>query len=337
MESQDITRIKELLSQPRQIIITTHRNPDGDAMGSSLGLFHYLVQKGHNVTVVIPNEFPAFLKWLPGSESVMDYSVNVDKTVALVKEAEIIFCLDFNVLHRIEDLGKEVGEAKAFKITIDHHPQPEFFADITFSDVKASSTCEMIVEFIHSSGDEINGSSANCLYTGIMTDTGSFRYPSTTSKTHQRTADLINAGANNGRIHDLVYDNNSISRLKLLGYCLSEKMQIIEGYQTAVISLSQEELNRFNHQKGDSEGIVNYPLSIKGIRFSAFMVERDGEIKISFRSKGGFSVNEFSRKNFSGGGHFNAAGGSSKLSLEETVSKFIGTLAYYKDELNKEE
>lgn len=337
MKTEEIARLKELLATPKQIVITTHRNPDGDAMGSSLGLYHFLLQQNHKVTVVIPNEFPEFLKWLPGSETVVDYSLNKEKAVAAVKDAEVIFCLDFNVLHRIEDLGVEVGAAKAFKITIDHHPQPEFFADITYSDVTASSTCEMITRYTEMMGGGINKSSATCLYTGIMTDTGSFRFRSTTDKTHLATASLIAAGADNGKIHDYVYDNNSLDRLKLVGYCLSEKMHVIDGFNTAYISLNKEELKKYNHKKGDSEGIVNYPLSIKGVKMAAIFIEREDEIKISFRSKGSFSVNDLSRQHFNGGGHVNAAGGSSKLSLEETVSKFIGTLAYYKDELNKAE
>jgi phosphoesterase RecJ-like protein len=232
-------------------------------------------------------------------------------------------------------LGAEVAKSKAFKMIIDHHLQPEDFADYMLHSIQACSTCELIYDFIHLMGDKkfLTKEIANCLYTGIMTDTGSFRYPSTTAKTHRIIAELITAGAENAVIHDLIYDNNSEGRLKLLGYCLAEKLTVVKELQTAYFALGQHDLKQFDYQKGDTEGVVNYALSIKDVRFSAFFVERDGIIKISFRSKGKFDVNLFARNHFSGGGHANAAGGMSALSLPATIAKFVALLPEYKKQL----
>ncbi|MEO6904507.1 MAG: bifunctional oligoribonuclease/PAP phosphatase NrnA [Bacteroidia bacterium] len=335
MNSKQIKEIKALLEKPKKIVIVTHWSPDGDAMGSSLGLYNYLIQKKHTVTVITPNDYPPFLFWLPGNKKVIDFSLKTKVAKIAVSKADIIFCLDFNSLKRIDILGIEVAKAKAVKLIIDHHQQPDDFANYLLHDVKVSSTCELVYDFMDLMGDQklLNKNIATCLYTGIMTDTGSFRYPSTTAKTHQLVAQLINAGAENGEIHDKIYDNNKENRLRLLGYCLAEKLTVLSEYQTAFFSLRADELTRYNYTKGDTEGIVNYALSISGIRFAAFFVERDNEIKISFRSKGDFDVNLFARKNFSGGGHANAAGGKSELILDETVNKFVLLLSEYKKQL----
>lgn len=335
MTSAEIKKVKALLSKPKNIVIVTHWSPDGDAMGSSLGLYNYLLQKKHNVQVITPNDYPSFLNWLPGNKKVIDFSVNGKAALAKIKKAEFIFCLDFNSLKRIDLLGEEVAVSDAPKMIIDHHLQPEDFADFLLHTTHASSTCELIYDFIELMGDKkkLTKEVADCLYTGIMTDTGSFRYPSTTAKTHRVVAELIQAGARNGDIHRLVYDNNTQSRLKLLGYCLGEKLNVIEEYSAAYFSLDQQDLDKFNYKKGDTEGIVNYPLSIKTVQFSAFFVERDGIIKISFRSKGKFDVNKFARNHFNGGGHANAAGGMSNLSLKETIAKFVDVLPAYKKQL----
>ena len=335
MTPTEVKKVKTLLSKPRNIVIVTHWSPDGDAMGSSLGLYNYLIQKKHKVQVITPNDYPVFLAWLPGNKKVIDFSAHPEKAASKVAKADFIFCLDFNSLKRIDLLGNEVANSKAVKMIIDHHLQPDDFADYLLHSIQACSTCELIYDFIYLMGDRsvLTKDVANCLYTGIMTDTGSFRYPSTTAKTHRIVSELIAAGAENANIHDLVYDNNSEARLKLLGYCLAEKLTVLEESETAYFALSQEDLQKFNYKKGDTEGVVNYALSMKHVRFSAFFVERDGIIKISFRSKGKFDVNQFARKHFNGGGHANAAGGMSALSLPETIEKFRSILPEYKKQL----
>ncbi len=336
MNSSQVKEVKSLLNKPQNIVIITHWSPDGDAMGSSLGLYNYLIQKKHKVTVVTPNDYPYFLFWLPGNKKVIDYSLKATLAKKAVAKAAVIFCLDFNSLKRIDTLGNEVAKSKAVKLMIDHHLQPEDFADYTLHSIEACSTCELIYDFIELMGDKklLNKAIANCLYTGIMTDTGSFRFPSTTSKTHRIIAELIDAGADNAEVHNRVYDCNTEDKIKLLGFCLGEKLTVIQEYNSAFFSLRADELKRFNYKKGDTEGIVNYALSIKGIRFAAFFVERDGEIKTSFRSKGSFNVNLFARKHFNGGGHANAAGGMTDLTLDETVIKFVSLLPDYKKQLN---
>lgn len=328
MKANKVTEIRSFLSKPKQVVIVTHWSPDGDAMGSSLGLYNYLIQKKHKVTVITPNDYPSFLFWLPGNDKVINFSSTPKPAKTAVAKADIIFCLDFNSLKRIDALGDEVGKSKALKCIIDHHLQPDDFADFMLHDIKACSTCELVYDFIDLMGDKklINQKIANCLYTGIMTDTGSFRFPSTTAKTHRIVAELIEAGTENSEIHNRIYDGNTEDKLKLLGYCLAEKLTVFKEHGTAFFSLSTDELKRFNYKKGDTEGVVNYALSIEGIYFAAFFVERDGEIKTSFRSKGDFNVNLFARKYFNGGGHANAAGGMSELSLDETIIKFVSLL-----------
>jgi phosphoesterase RecJ-like protein len=335
-KSKDLEKLKSLISEPRQIVILSHKNPDGDAIGSALGLYHYLVQLKHKVTVIVPDAFPDFLSWMPESSKILFYEEAQKKCINKINDAELIFCVDFNSLNRVGDMDEPVRLSKVTKILIDHHPQPEKFADLVNSDIKASSTAQLIFETIVQLGDKkkINKKVANCLYTGIMTDTGSFRFPSTKAETLRIAAELIDAGAENSTIHDKVYEQNSESRMRLLGYCLNEKLKIFEEFNTAYIALSKDELQHFNYQKGDTEGVVNYALSIKGIKFAAIFKEMDDHIRISFRSKGKFSVNDFSRKHFNGGGHINAAGGSSDLSLDETISKFVSLLPAYRKELS---
>jgi phosphoesterase RecJ-like protein len=337
VNTTQVKEVKALLNEPKKIVIITHWSPDGDAMGSSLGLYNYLIQKKHKVTVITPNDYPSFLFWLPGNKHVINNSLKPALGRKAVAKADIIFCLDFNSLKRIDTLGDEVSKAKkAVKFIIDHHLQPEDFADYMLHSIEACSTCELVYDLIELMEDKklLNKAIANCLYTGIMTDTGSFRFPSTTSKTHRIIAGLIDAGANNAEIHDRVYDGNSEEKIKLLGYCLAEKLTVLQEYSTAFFSLRDDELKRFDYKKGDTEGVVNYALSIAGIRFAAFFVERDGEVKTSFRSKGSFNVNLFARKHFNGGGHANAAGGSADLTLDETVIKFVSLLPDYKKKLN---
>lgn len=330
------TELKAFLTTPKNIVIVGHRNPDGDAMGSTLALKFYLEKKGHNCTVVVPNEYPDFLHWLPGSDSTYRFDWQNNQSQKAIQNSDIIFLLDFNALHRVgSDMQKTLENYKNDFAMIDHHQQPD---DVTYmySDTSICSTCQMVYQFIEMNNDLelIDADIATCLYTGIMTDTGSFRFRSTTSATHRIIADLIDKGAENDRIHNNVYDANSYNRLLLLGQALSN-LQILPSYKTAYITLTSEEKKRFDFQKGDTEGVVNYALSLKGIIFAAIFIEDSDQeiIKISFRSKGIFSVNQFARNHFSGGGHDNAAGGKSDLDMAETVTKFTSLLPQYKSEL----
>lgn len=329
MKNIDIQNIKTLLATPKKIVIIPHRNPDGDAMGSTLGLYHFLLKLKHEVIVISPNEFPEFLKWLPSSKTVKIYEDNKAETTKILQEAELLFTLDFNALHRVGQMENILKELTAPYIMIDHHQKPDDYATFTYSDTQFGSTCEMVYNFIELLGqsDFIDKTIATCIYTGILTDSGSFRFPKTTSKTHRIVASLIDLGVENTLIPNLLFENNSFNRLQLLGRAL-QNMRLMPNLGTSYITLSQTELDSFEHAKGDTEGFVNYGLSIKGIIFTAIFIENkeDKIIKISFRSKGDFDVNQFARDHFNGGGHINAAGGKSELSLEETIIKFEGLI-----------
>ena len=337
MTHSEIEEIKELIASRKSIVIVTHKNPDGDAMGSSLGLYNYLVRKNHKVNVITPNGCPLFLQWLPGDDKVIEFSESAGRAEALIKKADVIFCLDFNALRRIGDLGALVKKSKAVKILIDHHLQPEKFADYMMCDKKSCSTAQLVFDFIAVLGDKrlINRKAANCLYVGIMTDSLNFKISTTSAHTHRVAAELIDAGAQNNLAYSNVYDTNSEDRLRLLGHCLGKEMKVLNEYNASFIALSKSDLKKFNFRKGDTEGFVNYPLSIEGIKFSALFMEMKDEIKISFRSKGNFDVNKFARKHFRGGGHANAAGGEAQGSLDDAVLKFVNLLAEYKEELLK--
>ena len=337
MTESDILNIKTLLSTPKKIVVVPHKNPDGDALGATLALYHYLKKYHHEATVIAPNEYPEFLKWLPGNETVVVYDNEKAQGAALIEAADIIFTLDFNALDRAGDMAGDLAESSAIKIMIDHHQQPDDYATYMYSDVTISSTCEMVFNVLEKLGDTalIDKTIATCLYTGILTDTGSFRFPATTSTTHRVAAFLIDAGAVHWQIHNSIFDTNSYNRMQLLGKALSN-LNVLTDYRTAYITLSQEELNAFSFKKGDTEGFVNYALSLKNIVFAVIFIEDQANamVKISFRSKGTFSVNEFARAYFNGGGHTNAAGGRSELSLTDTVEKFIAILPQYSKALN---
>lgn len=325
MRKDSFSKFKSLIKSSGNIVIVTHWSPDGDAMGSSLALYNYLLKIKKKATVIVPNEYPEFLDWLPGNNKVINFQKDEIKAVKIIDKADAIFTLDFNTLTRLEKLGEIVGAAKATKVLVDHHQQPDKYAKLVFHDVKACSTCELIYDLIIGLGGKnlIDKKIASCLYCGVMTDTGSFRFPSVTANVHRVVAGLIEKGAKPSEIHNAVYDTYSYSRMKLLGHALTEKMVVIPHKNAAYITLTNDELTRYNFQKGDTEGLVNYPFSIKGIKFSALFVEMDGKVKISFRSKGKFDVNLFARTYFSGGGHINAAGGKSNSDLTDTVSKFL--------------
>ena len=338
MNKNDIQKVSNLLSDPKNIVIVSHKNPDGDAIGSSLGLYHFLNKLSHNVKVIMPNDYPKFLKWMPDQNTIIDFENNEKQAKRIIKEAEIIFTLDFNDLERVGNMTNTLKDSNAIKIMIDHHQQPEDYADFMYSDVTINSTCQMVYHFIHmlEKSHLIDKTIGTCLYTGIMTDTGSFRFSSTTSTTHKVVSDLIDKGVENSIIHNNVYDTNSFDRLQLLGQAL-KNLKVIPELSTAYITISQKELIQHNFKKGDTEGFVNYALSLKDIIFGVIFIENshEGIIKISLRSKGDFSVNEFARAHFNGGGHTNAAGGRSNLSLTKTVEKFISILPQYKKDLKK--
>jgi len=336
MNLEEIKAVKELLAEPQQIVIIPHKNPDGDAIGSTLGLWHYLKNRGLTAAVVAPNDYPKFLKWMPGNDEILNFEHHNSQAKTKLTEATLIFTLDFNHLGRTGQMGSLLEKLDATFVMIDHHQAPSDYATVTYSDVSKSSTCEMVYEFMNYLGDVdmVTAEIANCLYTGIMTDTGSFKFRSTTSRTHIIIADLIDKGAQNTDIHRQIYDTNSPSRLHLLG-CALKNMVILEKYSTAYITLSQEELDTYHFKKGDTEGFVNYGLTLEGIIFAVIFIENkeEGIIKISLRSIGDFSVNEFSRNHFEGGGHTNAAGGKSDDNMDKTVQNFLGYLKGYEKEL----
>ncbi len=325
MKIQDIQAIQLLLATPKKIAIIPHRGPDGDAMGSTLGLYHFLLKNNHHPTVIAPNDFPDFLAWIPGSETVKIFEKDTENCTKILEEAEIIFTLDFNAFHRTGEMEHTLAKLTAPFIMIDHHQKPDDYAAYMYSDTAFGSTCEMVYNFISflDKKQDLDKTIGTCLYTGILTDSGSFRFPGTTGNTHRIIAELIDLGVENTQIPVMLFDNSSYSRLQLLGRAL-QNLKVFEEHKTSYTTLAQTELDAFHYVKGDTEGIVNYGLSIKGIDFTAIFIENKDEniIKISFRSQGGFDVNQFARDHFNGGGHSNAAGGRSELSMEETVKKF---------------
>lgn len=337
MNTSSILNIKKLLSTFKKVVIIPHKNPDGDAMGSTLGLCLYLKKKGHSATVIAPNDYPEFLKWLPGNSEVINYEMKKSISKKIIASADVIFTLDFNALHRCGEMETPIKNSNAVKIMIDHHQEPESYADYTFSDVNMCSTSQMVYHFIEKMEDldHIDTEIGEALYTGIMTDTSSFRFPLTTSLTHKVIAKLIDLGVQKSKIHNAIYDTNSFERLQLLG-CAMNNLRFLENYNTSYITLSNTELDSHEFKKGDTEGFVNYGLSLKGAKLAAIFIEHKQEsiIKISFRSKGSFDVNKFARNHFNGGGHKNASGGKSNLNLKDTITKFTHLLEEYKLELN---
>jgi phosphoesterase RecJ-like protein len=335
---QNISAFREYLNQPRKAIILTHVKPDADALGSSLGLARYLKKKGHSVQVITPSDYPDFLGWMPGNNEVVIFQKEKPQAAQrLITQADIVFCLDFSSLNRINELGEMVRASTAKKVLIDHHLEPEKFADFEQWDDTAASTAELVYQLIDQLGDKelIDAPLADCLYAGIMTDTGGFRHSNTNYKVFNIAGALVASGADPSKVSKLIYDTNTVERLRLMGYVLSEKLQVLPEYRTAYITLSAEDLKKFASQTGDTEGLVNYGLSIKGIKLSVLLSDRKENIKLSFRSLGDFSVNDLARKYFNGGGHRNAAGGQTNLTLEQTLQKFLELLPQYKDELLK--
>lgn len=332
---QQFEAFKEKINSPQKIVITTHPKPDADALGSSLGLGMYLQKKGHQVDVVSPTDFPNFLSWMKGADKVWKFDEEKQKTaiIDLVQGADMIFCLDFSNISRLDDLGEVFKSARASKVLIDHHLEPEKFADFEYWSTEAAATCELVYELIEKLGDKeyIDKDMADCLYAGIMTDTGSFRHPNTTKNVHQITAELIDLGVDTSKVGKLVYDSNSLNRLKFIGFALSERLEVLPDYHVAYFCISKEDQDRFASRTGDTEGLVNYALSIEGITLAAILIEKDDMVKMSFRSVNDFPANELAKLHFEGGGHKNAAGGKSSLSLEATLAKLKGLLPTYKE------
>jgi len=333
-----INQFKELIIKSEQISLITHPNPDGDALGSSLAFYHALRGLNKRVKVIVPNFFPSFLNWMPGSDEIMVFDQQMRKTESFIHHSDLIICLDFNTLKRIERISPAIQQSKATLVLVDHHIDPDPVFDLAVSYTIASSTCELVYDLIDNMGflPEFKLDLASCIYVGIMTDTGSFSYSCNHSRPYEITAKLVEQGLDVAQIHNLVYDTFSENRLRLLGYLLNRRMKIIPEYNAAYISLSMADQKKYDFQIGDSEGIVNYALSIQGIRFAAFFTEKAELVRVSLRSKGDLSVNQLARKYYQGGGHRNAAGGNSYSTLRKTENAFMRLLIENKELLQHE-
>jgi phosphoesterase RecJ-like protein len=316
------------LSRPRKIFITTHYKPDGDAIGSLLGLKLYLEKKGHHVVGVSPCEVPDFLIWMPGLERILNYEAQLNKSLRALEEAEFIFCVDLNSLDRTKTMTEVLQAAKQPTVIIDHHLLPAAEWDYGVSNPGKSSTCEMVYDYIIGNGDDalIDQNIAGCLYTGIVTDTGSFRFPATAAGTHLTAARLLQTGIDHSRIHEAVSDSWSLKRMQFLGFVLLDRMEIFHEYRTGLITISKADIKNFGVNVGDTEGLVNYPMSIKDVDFSVMMTERSDEVKLSLRSQGSYDVSEVARTYFKGGGHFNASGGRLEGPFSESIAYFKSIL-----------
>ncbi len=336
MEIFDFSGVKNILETPKKILLTSHKGPDGDALGSSLALYHFLSKMGHEVNVMVPNTYPDFLNWMPGQENIIIYEKEKALCDQLFQTVDVLFSLDYNAPSRIGDASEAFIKSSAVKVLIDHHIDPDLEAyNFIYSKTAITSTSEMVYELMeYLSPKLIDKPIAECIYTGIMTDTGSFSYNCNYVRTFEIVAELYKTGMDGQRINRLIYANNTESRLRLLGFSLSQKLKVIPKYHTAYIFLTTQDLKHYNYKDGDTEGLVNYALSIEGIQFAALFSERQDKIRISFRSVGEFSVNHFAREHFDGGGHRNAAGGDSFIGMDKTLEKFERLLAEYASELN---
>ncbi|MCG6190973.1 DHH family phosphoesterase [Maribellus maritimus] len=324
-----------LAGSAKNIVIVPHENPDGDAVGSSIGLAEILKNSGQNVCIISPNDYPDFLKWFSSEIEIFVFEREKKKAKEYLKKADLLICVDFNDAKRAAKMEREILGFSNLKLLIDHHPYPLNFCDYTVSEPKYSSTAELIFDFVGKIGFEkyLNHNSAEALYTGILTDTGSFSHNTARPNMFRVVSELMKFGINTDKIQSNIYHNFSSDRMKLLGYCLNEKMEIFPELRSAVISITKAELEKFSFKPGDTEGFVNYPLSINNIVFSALFIEKEGFVKASFRSKGNFPANEFSSTHFNGGGHLNAAGGESKDDFNKTIELFKQLLPRYKHQL----
>lgn len=332
-----IVEIQELLSEKKQIVLTSHTNPDGDAIGSLLGMYHYLISKGHSVNMIIPNKFPDFYSWMPDSDLIINYEKKAKTAQKLIKSADVFFSLDYNALQRIGPLAEFVTSSESVKILIDHHIDPEVDQfNYCFSDVNFSSTGELIYKFISDLGDLhlLNKKAADSLYTCIVTDTGSFSFSCNRPETYEITAHLVRLGVDAAKIHKLIYDTFSENRLRLLGFAISNRMLVWEEFNTALIYLTKTDLNKYKYAVGDTEGLVNYPLMMNKVNLSILITEKDNKLRLSMRSKGDFSVNDLARNHFNGGGHKNAAGGNVTGTIDDLIADFKQILPNYKKDLD---
>lgn len=340
MKEALIRQAEALIDSAQSIVITAHKSPDGDAVGSSLALARYLNKRQKRATVLLPDKFAEYLRWMSGVETIVYFDESPAEATELLGKADLIFCLDYNVLSRTGKAMSAALEAQKGKkpfVLIDHHQHPDAFPEVLISETSSCSTAQLVYQFITGiSGKEaIDQEIGACLYCGIMTDTGSFRFPSVEPETHEIAAHLIRIGVDHADIHRKVYDTNLLDRLRLVGYALSEKLVVLPEYHTAYIALSGEELQRFNYRPGDTEGLVNQALSIEGVNMAAFFREGNNEVKLSLRSQGSFKVNEFASRYFDGGGHMNAAGGASTATLNEVVERFLAALPEYRQALEE--
>ena len=337
MVFKEINNIKKALATAEKIVITSHKNPDGDAVGSILALFHFLRLLNYEVHAILPNNYPDFLSWLDENDDIRIFSKNREICRELIINADVIFCLDLNALSRLDEMEEPVRQSAGIRIMIDHHPFPAPDFTHIISTTNTSSTAELIYQFISklNASITINKSIAEAIYVGIMTDTGSFSFSCNFEQTYLVVANLIKSGIDVAKIHQLVYDTYSEDRMKLLGYCLSQRLEVINDLSTAYIYLTKDDLKMFNYRMGDTEGVVNYALALKGINLAILLTERNGYIRMSFRSKGNFSVNELARIHFDGGGHKNAAGGNSYFPMNETINNLLEILNEYKNQLKE--
>lgn len=338
MQTSFFETFSKILETHNKIIITTHTNPDGDALGSSLALYYFIKQFDQDVHILVPNKYPNFLAWLPGIENMIVFESNAKLAKQALEAADYIFCLDYNAINRGGVMQDDIKKSNAKKVLIDHHRDPEatdFYAML--SDTEVSSTAELVFNVIDYFGYEKHGNQniTECIFTGIMTDTGSFSYSVYGSRTFEICAQLIQNGLNLRKVHQNVYDTFSENRLRLLGFSISDRMYIYDDLSTAIILLSKADLQKFNYQIGDTEGVVNFPLSMEKIKLAILITERDDQIRLSLRSKGDFSVHELARDHFSGGGHKNAAGGSLYVPVEDVLDCVLAILESYKNDLMK--
>lgn len=339
METRPINEVAELLKTPKKIFITTHSKPDGDALGSSLAMYHYLLKKGHEPVVVSPTDYGVYLHWLPGNPAILIYNENKEKVHKHLQESELIFCLDFNNFGRIDNLGEHVRNAAAPKVLIDHHLEPEGFETYRMWNPDACATAELVYQFlceVVQDGDEIDKNIATCIYTGLVTDSGSFRYPNVTPRVHRIVAHLMEAGVDHSMVHTRIFDTFTEKRLRFFGLCVKDKLVVLPQYRAAYISVTKEEIREYEIKTGETEGLVNYAMNLNEVVFAALIIDREFIVKLSLRSKGNFPANEFASKYFDGGGHLNAAGGSHKGSLKAAVELFIKGLEEYKPLLMSE-
>ena len=335
IDQNQIVELKNILNEIQKVVIVPHVNPDGDAIGSNLAFWQVLNKMGKEATVVIPNEFPDFLQWMDGADQVIDFEKSKEEALNCISGADALFILDFNDFERSEDLSDALKQFSGKTMMIDHHPNPVAKCDLIISYPEVSSTCELLFRLIERADllDFLDTNGASAIFSGMMTDTGNFSYNASDPETYRIIANLLEKGIDKDLIHSNIYHTFSEDRWRLIGHSLRDKMVILQEYRTGYISLSKEELAQFNFQPGDTEGLVNYPLMVKGIVFCVFFMEKDDQVKVSLRSKGNFSANDFARTHFNGGGHNNAAGGKTELTLSAAVVKFESLLPAYKDQL----